>query len=537
MNRLIFIGLGLMISFTNASKAQVNFSEHIAPIIYENCTSCHRQGEVGPMSLTNYEEVSAWAPMIQYVTEIKYMPPFPPDVSYSHFLYEKALTDEEIQMIADWVDAGTPQGDPALEPPLPTFPVGSQIGTPDLVLTMEEAHTIEGNNMDDYRVFVLPTGFTEDREIAAIEFRPDNNRAVHHVLIAYDITGEAAAKDAATPEYGYYSFGDFGVDGAVYSTWGYVPGTSPLVYPEGIGEIIPAGADLLIQVHYAPLPTDETDQSSVNIFFKDPDDPISRKVRIASVTPFNLPGGFSDFEIPADTEITFEAESLYEEEAWLPGIDYDISLISIDPHSHYLGKSYEIYAVTPQNDTIRVINIPEWDFNWQGSYTFQNMIKIPANSTWHTIAAYDNTSSNPANPSNPPINVTWGEGTEDEMLLVGVYYIPYEEGDEFINMDVLNMNTSNQTVASPTNNHFHPPIPNPAKDIFTVSFTLQQSELLQFNLIDLQGRKVKTISSIQSWPAGNHFIPVDIPNLETGQYFIEMKGTGYSLSQKLIITN
>ncbi len=537
MKKLITISFLLIVGSTATGWAQVNFSEHIAPIIYENCTSCHREGEVGPIPLTNYQEVASWGPMIQYVTEIKYMPPFSPDVSYSHFLFERSLTDEQIQMIADWVDAGTPQGDPDLEPPLPSFPTGSQIGTPDLVLTMEEAHTIAGNNQDDYQVFVLPTGFTEDKEIAAIEFRPGNKRAVHHVLIAYDISGEAAAKDAATPEYGYYSFGDFGVDEAVYSTWGYVPGTSPLVYPEGIGEVIPAGADLLIQVHYAPLPTDETDQSSVNIFFKKADDPITREVRIASVTPFNLPGGFSDFEIPPNEEKTFVAESLYEDDSWTPGIDYDISLISIEPHSHYLGKDYEIFAVTPQNDTINLIKIPEWDFNWQGSYTFQNMIKIPANSTWYTVASYDNTLDNPANPSNPPINVSWGEGTEDEMLLVGLYFIPYEEGDENINMNVLDMNTSTQTMVSPTNNLFHPPVPNPAKNSFTVSFTLTQRERLQLNLLDMFGKKIMAISDAQFWPAGQHSVPVNISNIGAGPYLIELKGKAYTLTQKIIISN
>lgn len=537
MKRLIILCSMLVLGLTNSSTAQVNFSEHIAPIIYENCTSCHRQGEVGPMALTNYEEISSWAPMIEYVTAIKYMPPYPPDVSYSKFLYQRSLTDEQIQMISDWVDAGTPQGNPDLAPPSPTFPSGSQIGTPDLVLTMEEAHTVVGNNQDDYRVFVLPTGFTEDKEIAAIEFRPGNNRAVHHALIAYDATGKAADLDAATPEYGYYSFGDFGVDEVHNSSWGYVPGTAPLVYPKGIGEIIPAGADLLIQVHYAPLPTDELDQSSVNIFFKDTDDPITREVQLASVTPFNLTGGFAEFQIPANEEKTFVAESLYEETAFFPGINYDISLISIEPHSHYLGTSYEIFAVTPDNDTLNLISIPEWDFNWQGAYTFEKMIKIPANSRWYTIASYDNTSSNPANPSNPPINVTWGEGTEDEMLLVGVYYIPYQEGDESIDMNVLDRITSTQTVVSTTNNLFHPPIPNPAKHSFNVSFSLEQREELQLNLIDMLGRKMMTISNTQFWPAGNHTISVDIPAIEAGQYLIEMKGANYTLTQKLVIAN
>ncbi|RMF00560.1 MAG: hypothetical protein D6772_06220, partial [Bacteroidetes bacterium] len=116
--------------------------------------------------------------MIKYVTGIRYMPPWPPDREYSHFIGERYLTDQEIQLIGDWVDGGMPQGDPTLEPPLPTFTAGSQIGVPDKVLQMSEEYRIEGNNTDDYRVFVLPTGFTEDREIAALEFRPGNSRAV-----------------------------------------------------------------------------------------------------------------------------------------------------------------------------------------------------------------------------------------------------------------------------------------------------------------------------------------------------------------------
>ncbi|MEM1358458.1 MAG: cytochrome c, partial [Bacteroidota bacterium] len=215
---------------------QVTFSEHIAPIIYKNCTGCHRPGEVAPIPFTNYEEVKNWANMIQYVTEIRYMPPWPPNREYSKFLGERYLTDEELQLIADWVTAGTPQGDPSLEPPLPTFSTGSQIGQPDLVLEMSESYEISGNNQDDYRVFVLPTNFTEDKEVAAIEFRPGNNRAVHHVLFAYDLTGQARQRDAQSPNtYGYASFGDFGIPGARYLSWGYVPGALPLVFPEGLG--------------------------------------------------------------------------------------------------------------------------------------------------------------------------------------------------------------------------------------------------------------------------------------------------------------
>ena len=239
------------------------------------------------MPFTSYEEVSAWGGMVEYVTGIEYMPPWPPEKDFSHLLNERTLTDDEIQLISDWAADGFPQGDPALEPDLPVFSSGSQVGTPDLVLEMAQSHTIEGNNQDDYQVFVIPTDFDVDKEIASIEFRPGNSRAVHHVLMAYDVTGMVRSLDAQTSEYGYYSFGDFGFDEAIWYSFVYVPGTQPLVLPEGIGESLPAGADLLIQVHYAPLSAEETDLSKVNVFFKDDSDPIERNVRTGIVLPGN----------------------------------------------------------------------------------------------------------------------------------------------------------------------------------------------------------------------------------------------------------
>lgn len=515
-------------------QAQVTFSEHIAPIIYNNCTSCHRAGEVGPIPFTNYQEVADWADMIKYVTEIKYMPPWSPDANYRHYLNERVLTDEEIKLIGEWADAGAPRGDAALEPSMPDFPTGSQIGTPDLVLEMETAHLVKGDNQDDYQVFVLPTNFTEDKEIASIELRPGNNRAVHHVLFAYDVTGKAAAKDAATPEYGYYSFGDFGVDEAVYLSWGYVPGVTPIVYPKGIGEIIPAGADLLIHVHYAPLPTDETDQSSINIFFKEANDPITRPIKVGSTLPFNLPGGWDSFRIPPNEVTTFKAESFYEGNSFFPGVNYDVSLISIDAHSHYLGKSYEIFVVTPDRDTLNLLKIPDWDFNWQGTYTFEKMMKIPAGSKWYTIAAYDNTINNPANPNHPPKMATWGEGTDDEMLLTGLYFVPYQEGDEAIELGG-SLTTSTIEVNALTNSSFFAPSPNPSNGMFTLNFELTQRETLQFDLYNLNGQLVETISPNTQWSSGKHRIEGNISNVVAGNYLVKMIGENYSLSQKIVI--
>ena len=507
------------------SLAQVNYSEHIAPIIYNNCTSCHREGEIAPFPLTNYQEVAAWSGTIQYVTEIKYMPPWKPDRSYSNFVGESGLTDEEIQLIADWVNAGVPQGNPDLEPPIPDFPSGSQLGTPDLVLTMEESYLIEGNNQDDYRVFVLPTGLSEDKEIAAVEFRPGNTRAVHHALIGIDTEGAGAALDAQTPEYGYESFGDFGVP--VQGNFnGYTPGIQTVLFPEGIGTTLPAASDLLIQVHYAPLPTDESDQSSVNIFYKQPDDPIIRELQRAPISPLDLDGGWFSFIIEPDVVKTFHGTI---------EIDEDISMVSVYPHSHYLGKNWELFAITPENDTINIIRINDWDFNWQGAYTFERMKKIPAGSIIHVYATYDNTTSNPYNPNFPPQTVTWGEGTTDEMYLVGTTFVPYQEGDEDIIIGG-DTTTDLEEVTAQAGSRLYTPYPSPTNGDVVLNYYLERGQKISLELFDAKGNLAKTIIKQDHFPSGNHKIEFHVGVLPTGIYSIRLSGSELLLTKPIVIT-
>ena len=539
-NRLLLSFYFLTLTLCSQGQ-EINFSEHIAPIIYNNCTSCHRPGEVAPIPFTNYQQVSSWATTIKHVTQSKYMPPWPPDRNFSHFVGERVLTEEEINIIADWADAGAPQGDPKKEPAIPQFSSGSQIGIPDLVLKMAESYHVEGNNQDDYRVFVIPTGFTEDKEIASIEFRPDNNRAVHHVLFAYDDTGTAARLDANSPNvYGYESFGDFGIDEATYLAWTYTPGNAPVIFPRGIGQTIPAGADLLIQVHYAPLPTDEVDQSSINIFFKNEEDPIAREVSLGEVYPLLIPGGFQNFVIPANEKATFVANGVIEEDDWtftdFATFEDDISLISVLPHSHFLGESYKIFAITPQGDTLNIIQIKDWDFNWQGAYTLDRMLKIPAGSRLVTIASYDNTIDNPNNPSNPPINVRWGEGTEDEMLVVFLYYVSYQPGDE--NVELGNQSITVSTTSSSISqkgDQLLSPTPNPNNGNFILPFNLIQPGLFSFELFNSYGQKVQTISSKRLWPAGQHQLDVNLKELPNGVYWVKMDGDEFSLTQNLLL--
>ena len=493
-----YVGLVLtLLSFT-FTQAQPTFSKDIAPIIYDNCTICHRPGEIGPMALTSYQEVKNWGSMIQYVTEIKYMPPWPPEKSYSTLLEERGLTDDEIKLIADWVEAGMPQGDPALEPALPIFPTGSQVGEPDLVLSFAEAYEHAGDNRDQYQTFVLPTGLTEDRMVKAVEVRPGNGKIVHHAIIGLDVSGQGRAKDAETPEYGFPSFGTFGVTPEeLYA--GYVPGAKARKYPLGTGSPMYAGSDLLIQMHYAPVAVTEYDSSTVNVFFADEEEEIVRHIKHEVMLPLPstlLNGPF--YMLPGEVK-TFHG-------VW--EVPNKISLLGITPHMHLLGKDWEVYAVSPAGDTTKLIQIPDWNFNWQGTYFFDRYQVLMAGTQIHALATYDNSANNPMNPNDPPAFVTWGEGTRDEMYFLPLTYVDYQAGDEDLTFtdDVLS-DVEDQPFYTSANT-IEVLFPNPAEEELNIVFSLAEKSQVSIDILDVNGRVVRAIAQnqcipqVSSWQGG-----------------------------------
>ena len=366
--------------------------------------------------------MAAYGNFIEYVTSIGYMPPWTPDADYSHFVGERVLTAEEVETISAWVDADMPEGNPDDNPGLPSFPEGSQIGEPDLVFSMPEPFTHAGNMSDQYQVFVMPTGSDEDIHVRALEVRPGNGAIAHHAILGVDIEGTAQFLDSQDPAPGYESFGDFGFEAYENFFGGWVPGTQTVVYPEGIGRVIPANSDLLIQMHYGPTSVEGVDQTEVNVFLTD--SPIEREVTTGIMGPWTLG---EPFFIPANQVKTFHGEY---------NIPVDLSFISIVPHCHLVGVSWEVFATGPGDlDTIPLISIPAWDFNWQGFFTFPYMTKVPAGYTLHGIATYDNTANNPFNPSDPPAMVQYGDHTEDEMFFVFFDYVLYADGDEDISLE------------------------------------------------------------------------------------------------------
>lgn len=485
------------------------FHEDIAPIIYENCTECHRDGEIGPMQFISYEEVSQQGSFIQYVTQSGYMPPWSPDHNYSTLVGERYLTQQEISMIADWVVGGMPEGDPLNNPGLPQYPEGSQVGTPDLILEMPEPYLHGGDGLEQYQVFVIPTGIEETIEVSAVEIRPGNSLIDHHALIGYTTNNnsiqQATALDEETEEPGYESFGDYGVEVEDELFGGWVPGTPPLIFPETIGKIMEPGSHLLLQMHYGEAYSDQLDQTKINIFFAD--EPVEREVQTYLMNPVHLT---QPFYIPANEIVEFHG-TLY--------IQNDVSLISTIPHSHLLGKHWEVYATSSDNqDTIPIIHIPEWDFHWQGIFTHTNMIHIPSGYTVHAIASYDNTSDNPNNPNNPPQPMWFGDYTTDEMYVLFLQYVVYQEGDENISFD-----TGGEEVKFVYNrNKLFPAWPNPASSEVQIGIHLSAAEKVSLEIFDLQGKKMDTWIDWETMPQGYHVITNNASELPAGSYIYRL---------------
>jgi hypothetical protein len=505
-------------------KAQnVNFSEHVAPIIYNHCTTCHRSGEVAPFALTNYNEVKNWSTMIAYVTSIRYMPPWKANPSYSHFQGENYLTDKEIKTIGDWVKQGTPQGNSQLEPKLPVFPKGSQVGVPDKVVSFKKAYKHKGNGKDEYRYFVIPTGLTEAKYLVSMEIRPGNAQIVHHTLAWADTTGTAAAEDAKTPEYGYTGGGSVGtLDGLDNQLPGYVPGMRPIIYNNGISQRLPSKSDLKLQMHYAPTATDEWDSTSVNLFFSKT--PSKRLVKSKVLVPFVGVLTNGPFYIPANQVKDFHGVYTFTEK---------VSLLNISPHMHKLGQRWVVLAITPNKDTVNLVQIKEWDFNWQGTYSYKKPVVLPAGTVLHAYAKYDNTTNNINNPNNPPKAITWGENTSDEMYYLPFSWVSYQAGDENLNLEA-SITAAEDLNFYSVKNQLYPVTPNPASGDVKIGFTLQEGGKINLSLVNLKGEKLKTLVANENYLPGLHQIDTNISALENQLLIVVMEINGKVYSQKLV---
>ena len=399
------------------------WNQDISCIVYTHCTPCHHDGGAGHFSLTSYTDAALWRNEMKAATQVRYMPPWPPDPAYRALAHERRLSQEEIDMIAAWVDGGYPEGDPAAALPPPTYTDEPELVDAEISAIMED-FVIPPSSTDLYRCFVLSVDNPVDRFITALEVVPGNRSMVHHVLVFEDITGQARQLDQNDPGPGYTSFGGIGVPSAkLLGAW--VPGQRTFHTAPGMGMRLRANADLVIQVHYPPTGDVEVDSTRVNLRMSS-----DASLRNLSIDPvlrhFSPILQNGPFVIPAGQVRTFHTRYT---------VPTNITATGVAPHAHLVCTSMRSYAVTPAGDTIRLIDIPRWDFNWQGFYDFRTPVFIPAGSQLHGFATYDNTVNNPRNPNNPPQTVTAGEATTDEMMLFYFAYTPGTPADTLIVVD------------------------------------------------------------------------------------------------------
>ena len=387
-------------STQTTKPATVTFAKDVAPLLYQNCTTCHRQGEVAPFRLSSYGDARKRARQIALVTQQRLMPPWKAD-SHGEFQGERRLSATQIALLQRWADQGATEGDAAQTPPAPQFPSGWSLGTPDLLLQPTASYTLAAEGQDVYRCFVIPTDFTQDRYVSTIDVRPGNPAVVHHVIAYLDTSGAARARAAKTNDGspGYTSFGGIGFLPAGM-LGGWAPGAAPHPLPDDTGILLPKGADVVLEVHYHRDGKPETDRTQVAVYFHK--GPVERPLHLFPLVNVGI-------RIPP-------GEKNYEARATLPVI-LPVHVLTIFPHMHLLGRQMSVTATLPDGTQKPLISVPDWDFNWQGFYAYKTPVPLPSGSRVDLVAHYDNSEDNPRNPSRPPKAVTWGEQTTDEMCL------------------------------------------------------------------------------------------------------------------------
>ncbi len=386
------------------ASTQITYARDVAPILARSCETCHRTGQIGPMPLTNYTQAAAWRGDIKTWTQSRQMPPWKADPGCGDFQDSRRLSDRDVATLAKWADAGAPEGNPADLPAPPHFHDGWPLGQPDLVLQPSRPYHLEADGSDVYRCYVLPTDFTHDRYVSAVDVQPGNRAVVHHVIAFIDGSGASANLDGHEKEPGYTSFGGVGFT-PTGSLGGWAPGMTAHALPNGVATAIPAGARIVLQVHYHKDGKPETDFSRIGLYFAKTE--VQKTLHIIPVIHgLNIPAGDSHYTVS-----TLGVPS-----------PVDFHLLAVTPHMHLLGRKMALTAILPSGTKVPLISVSDWDFNWQATYFYKKPLAFPKGTRVEMTATYDNSARNPRNPNSPPKTTTWGEQTTDEMCIAFLHY-------------------------------------------------------------------------------------------------------------------
>jgi mono/diheme cytochrome c family protein len=375
-------------------KAKVTYGKEVSRIIQDNCQVCHHPGTAAPFSLMTYDDVTKWADSIKEAVTDKRMPPWYADPHFGKFSNDRRLKPADLDALVSWLDTGMERGNQADLPPERTYAEGWTIGKPDVVFKLPEEQSIPANGVVDYQYFITPTNFKEDTWIQAAEARPGNRGVVHHIIVSFR---DPKNKERAGGRNGLG-------EGFIVGT---APGDMPLLLPPGVARKIPAGADLIWQLHYTPNGKAAKDLSQLGLILYKGKEPPKYNSQTVSVMNgrFAIPPGDGNYKVEAD---------------WT--IPRDALVLSFVPHMHLRGKDFNYQVTYPDGKSETLLSVPKYDFNWQLTYREATPKHLPKGSTIHCTAHFDNSKANKANPDSTK-EVTWGDQTFEEMMIGFVDYM------------------------------------------------------------------------------------------------------------------
>lgn len=389
---LLFSGAALFADQPPANQKSVTFYRDVLPVLQKHCQSCHRPGEVGPMALGSYDQTRPWAKAIKQAVLLGKMPPWNADAPLGRFGNDPRLSQQEMAKLATWADNGAPAGNPKDAPAPLEFADGWSIDQPDQIFEVPTPYQIPATGTIEYTYIIVPTGFTEDRWVTQAEVRPGNRAVTHHANVYIREPSSAWLREYPTgklfvPEERGERKASGGSSSAGASVReqviaGYVPGRPAKQVPAGYAMLIPAGSDLVFQLHYTTNGKPATDVTRIGfVYAKKP--PLKRVIRVqASNASFVLPPGVADYPVAGSAAL---------------GVDCE--LLAVYPHMHLRGKSMALSAVYPTGEREEFVRVPHYDFNWQMVYAFSKPRLLPKGTLLEADATFDNSATNRSNPN------------------------------------------------------------------------------------------------------------------------------------------
>jgi len=413
MRMLLLGACAALVSNAASVSSQITFNKDVLPIMQNRCQSCHRPGEVAPMSFLTYKDARPWAKAIREAVLTRKMPPWFADPHYGKFANDRSLSKSEMDTLVSWVDAGAPEGEAKDAPPPVEWVDGWSIGKPDAVFEMPHDFDVPSAGVVEYQYIVIPSGFTKDTWVQAAEARPGNRALVHHIIAFIRPPGSKwlseakpgvpfvpeAKKKEEKKDSGRKKNEDEDIGATPELLVGFAPGLVPMSWHPGQAKLVKAGSDFVFQMHYNPTGKAGTDRSRIGLIFAQ--EPPKQRVFTANATnsKFVIPPGDPAFKV--DSSITLQAPA---------------RLVDLMPHMHYRGKDFVYRATYPTGETETLLSVPHYDFNWQLFYYLADDKVLPKGTRIDCTAHFDNSPNNKYNPD-PKAEVRWGDQTWEEMMI------------------------------------------------------------------------------------------------------------------------